>query len=312
MKRLAILLVGLLSLAAFPVNKGLVTDNAAILTPGEKTALEQKLRAFEQKTTVEIAVVTVTSLDGMTIDEYRVKLFEAWKIGKKGKDNGVLLVFAPNEPPTGKVGIEVGYGLEPLLNDAATGTIARERIRPGWRSDHRANGVIAGVDAIIERLSQAPPEAATTVTAPAVAGQSQSDLGLFLIWVGALFAVAAVVAYVLIRRSNRKYEEMQAETRRRAREDWATLAATDPVVRGSYGPPTHRRAVPVTPTRRHAVEPEPERRTTSFDTYAAPYEPPARHESYSSPDTSSSSSSSDSSYDFGGGSSGGGGSSNDL
>jgi uncharacterized protein len=301
MRRALLVPVFLLAIAAFPVNRGLVTDDAHILTTDEEVALEQKLRAFEQKTSVEMAVVTVLSLDGMSIDEYRVKLFETWKIGKKGKDNGVLLIFAPNEPPSGKVGIEVGYGLEPLLPDSVTGQIARERIRPGWRSTHRANGVIAGVDAIIERLSQAPPEAATQIVSQP---QSSDDAGIWIFFLLLLAIAIPIGVYLVIRarRASREEEEHASRIREELREEARNW--TPPYQGNHFTPPSGGTVVQRRP---HRVEPEPSRSESVYEPtpYVAPE--PTRYESpsYSAPDTSSS-------FDFGGGSSGGGGSSNDL
>jgi uncharacterized membrane protein YgcG len=292
MKHLAVaLLVAFLSIAAFPANKGLVTDDANILTVAEEAALEQKLRAFEQQTSVELAVVTVTSLDGMSIDEYRVKLFEAWKIGKKGKDNGVLMIFAPNEPPTGKVGIEVGYGLEGILPDGMTGAIIREQIRPGWRSAHRADGIIAGVDAIIARLSAPPVKAESAVTVSAPPNDAAESWWVLVALI--LIGVALIVFFMVRRARRRSYTPPVIGS-----QAWNRYFSDDQV------PPsqllTPRRATPYVSPRRAIIVSAPAP-THSYSYDSSP--------SYSSSDSSSSSSSS---FDFGGGSSGGAGASSDL
>ena len=88
------------------------------------------LRDVEQQTTAEIAVVTVPSLDGMTVEEYASRLFKAWGIGKKGRDNGVLVLVAPTEH---KMRIEVGYGLEAVLPDGLAGQIVRTECLPRFK-----------------------------------------------------------------------------------------------------------------------------------------------------------------------------------
>jgi uncharacterized protein len=131
----------------------LVTDDANLLTPADLDRLEVKLRKYEQGTSIEIAVVTVPSMNGDSIEEYAVNLFAAWGIGKKGKDNGVLLLLAPNEK---KMRIEVGYGLEPYLTDGAAGDIIREKITPIYRSGKIPESINGGVDAIIKDLGNQP------------------------------------------------------------------------------------------------------------------------------------------------------------
>jgi uncharacterized protein len=103
--------------------------------------------------------VTVQSLEDETIETYAVKLFEVWGIGKKGADNGALLLVAPNER---KVRIEVGYGLEGYLTDINSSVIIQDYILPEFKKGNYDTGVIAGVDKIIsviggERLSQSTP-----------------------------------------------------------------------------------------------------------------------------------------------------------
>lgn len=292
-----------ISLFAFPENKGLVTDEANVFSPQEHTILENKLRTFEEKTSIEFAVVTVNSLDGKDIDQYRNELFKAWGIGKKGKDNGVLMVVAPNEPPRGKIGIEVGYGLEGALNDSAVGEIVRHYVVPGWRSSHRADGLIAGVDAIVSRLQAAPPEQATTKATPARQEEATS-INPLIIGIGIIGLLAGVAFAVW--KHKKHVEELEAR-RLRAEEAWQarkeelrkqnTIRHTPPVTPVSKG----RTYVPVP-----IPIPEPRRRSYSDDS------PSYGSSSSSSYDSGSSGGSSSSSYDFGGGSSGGGGFSGDL
>src|SRR5215510_9002444 len=115
-KAAAAVCLGLLLLAVtvawsldFPRLTGRVVDEAGILDPQTKAALEQKLADFEAKTTGQFVVVTLKSLQGTSIEDYGYQLGRAWGIGQKDKNSGVLLIVAPNER---KVRIEVGYGLE--------------------------------------------------------------------------------------------------------------------------------------------------------------------------------------------------------
>lgn len=135
---------------ALPKPRGYVSDFAGLISPAARESLERRLSDFEKKTGNEIAVVTVENLSGTTIEDYAVRLFENWKIGKKGKDNGVLLLVAKGER---KVRIEVGYGLEPLLTDVQASRIIRESISPAFKAGDYDRGFREGVDRIIGTLS---------------------------------------------------------------------------------------------------------------------------------------------------------------
>jgi len=131
--------------AGFPQPQGRVNDFAAVLDEGAKTELVSIIRDAEAVSSAEIAVVTVPSLDGMTVEEYANKLFAAWGIGKKGADNGVLILVAPQER---KMRIEVGYGLEPVLPDSLAGSIIRSEFTPAFKEgDYRA-GILQGVSRV--------------------------------------------------------------------------------------------------------------------------------------------------------------------
>lgn len=131
----------------FPNPSGYVNDFAGILT--NTAALEQKLAQFEAETSNQIAVVTVASLDGAPIEDYAVALFEKWHIGQKTKDNGILLLIAPNER---EVRIEVGYGLEGALPDITASAIIRNEFLPQFKTNDFDAGVAAGVAAIMQAV----------------------------------------------------------------------------------------------------------------------------------------------------------------
>src|SRR6516162_1171382 len=101
----------------FPELTGRVVDDAGILDPATKAGLERKLAEFETKTTGQLVVVTLKSLQGTSIEDYGYQLGRHWQIGQKEKNTGALLIVAPNER---KVRIEVGYGFEGTLTDAVS------------------------------------------------------------------------------------------------------------------------------------------------------------------------------------------------
>ena len=131
---------------SFPALTGRVVDNAHIISPNEKNNLEEILAQHEQKTSNQLVVVTLPSLQGLTIEDYGYKLGRAWGIGQKGKNNGVLLIVAPNDRT---VRIEVGYGLEGVLTDAITSQIIQTIILPKLKNKDYSGGIADGASAII-------------------------------------------------------------------------------------------------------------------------------------------------------------------
>lgn len=154
-------LLALLAATGFPQPRGYVNDFAGVLDPTAHRRLEARLSAYEQETTNQIAIALFPSLEGRTIDEVGVKLFEEWKIGKRGKDNGILIVVGLKER---RVRIDVGYGLEGKVPDAQTGRIIREMIAPSFQQDRYAEGVERAVEeliALIGGTTTAPPPVPT-------------------------------------------------------------------------------------------------------------------------------------------------------
>ncbi len=132
-----------------PALTGRVTDEAHVLPREEAARLEAALAAHEAKTTEQVVVATVPSLQGLGIEEYANRLFRAWGLGQKDKNNGVLLLVAPNER---EVRIEVGYGLEGALTDALSSRIIHEIMLPAFRSGDMPGGVEAGTLAVLKVL----------------------------------------------------------------------------------------------------------------------------------------------------------------
>jgi len=135
---------------AFPPLSGRVVDAANVLRPEDRAAIEEKLKAHEERTTDQVVVATVPSLGGLTVEDYANRLFRHWRIGRTDKNNGALLLVAPSER---RVRIEVGYGLEGALTDALTKVIITTAVAPRFRSGDFAGGVSAGVDAVLSILT---------------------------------------------------------------------------------------------------------------------------------------------------------------
>jgi uncharacterized protein len=134
----------------FPELTGRVVDDAGVLDASTKAALERKLAEFETKTTGQLVVVTLKSLEGTSIEDYGYQLGRHWQIGQKEKNTGALLIVAPNER---KVRIEVGYGFEGTLTDAVSKLIIENSIIPRFRANDFAGGIGRGVDDIIQAVS---------------------------------------------------------------------------------------------------------------------------------------------------------------
>src|SRR5580698_96907 len=136
----------------FPALSGRVVDEAGILDAPARAALTQSLADLEQKTTDQLVVVTLKSLQGTSIEDYGYQLGRRWKIGQKDKDSGAMLIVAASER---EVRIEVGYGLEGTLTDAATKVIIENAILPRFRTGDFAGGIRSGVADIIQLLGGA-------------------------------------------------------------------------------------------------------------------------------------------------------------
>jgi uncharacterized protein len=139
----------------FPALTGRVVDDAGIIPADVEARLVSKLAALEDKTSDQLVVATVKSLDGYDIQDYGYQLGRAWGIGQKGKNNGVVLLIAPNEH---KVGFEVGYGLEGTLTDALTQVIIQNAILPRFRANDFPGGIERAVDDTIQVLTGDAPE----------------------------------------------------------------------------------------------------------------------------------------------------------
>lgn len=141
---------------AVPALSGRVNDYASMISPQARATINGKLKVLEESESTQIVILTVPSLEGEPIENFSIRVAEAWKIGQKGKDNGILMIVSKSDR---KIRIEVGYGLEGRLTDLQSGRIIDEVIKPAFKSGDIDSGFIAGVDALIASVKgeyQAP------------------------------------------------------------------------------------------------------------------------------------------------------------
>ena len=133
-----------------PPLQGRVNDLVGILSSTDKTRLEQQLSAIESETTNQIAILIIPSLDGNPIEDFSIRVSRTWALGRKGRNNGVLILMSVLER---EARIEVGYGLEGALTDAQSSYIIRNIMVPEFRQQHYANGLSRAVDAIAAAIA---------------------------------------------------------------------------------------------------------------------------------------------------------------
>lgn len=136
---------------SYPQYAGYVNDYADLISPGHEEWIANLSSELEQKTTAQIAVLTVRTTRPLEIEDYAWNLFERWGIGQKGEDNGVLLLVASEDR---RLRIESGYGLEGALPDLACDQIIRNTIAPHFREDRYSEGIVAGVAAIAAAVAK--------------------------------------------------------------------------------------------------------------------------------------------------------------
>src|SRR5258707_11064595 len=138
---------------AVPPLKSRVTDLTNTLNPDQRSALEQTLAEFEARKGSQIAVLLVPTTQPETVEQYAVRVEETWKLGRKGVDDGVLLVVAKNDR---RLKLEVGYGLEGVLPDAAAKRIIEDDITPRFKQGDFYGGIRAGVDRMMRTIEGEP------------------------------------------------------------------------------------------------------------------------------------------------------------
>ena len=167
--------------------EGPVYDGANVIPPVDEQLLDARLREYNERTGRALVVATVPSLQEDTVENFAVRLYEAWGIGGAETDAGLLMLVAPTEH---EARIEVGYGLHQYVTDILSGRIMREQMIPRFKEDDYAGGITAGIDALITQLDRDPADAKAVAEA-AAAAEREHEQGEFpfgvLVWLGFLF-----------------------------------------------------------------------------------------------------------------------------
>ena len=181
-------LAGAQELQAVPQLSAHVTDRTATLAPDQRSRLEAKLADFERQKGAQIALLIVPTVNPETVEQYALRVVESWKLGRKGVDDGALLLIAKDDR---KLRIEVGYGLEGALNDATGKRIISETITPRFKQGDYFGGLDAGLDAMIKVIDGEPlpePKSAGNPTDDGFDIEAILPIGFVLI-----FAVGSVL-----------------------------------------------------------------------------------------------------------------------
>lgn len=183
----------LLGKTTYPEPTGHVNDFASVLSAQSRNRLENLLTTLNAQTGVEIAVVTWPALNDAPIDDVSMGIAEQWKIGKKGQDNGLLFLIAPNDR---KMRIEVGYGLEPILPDAMTGRIQDNDVIPEFRAGNMDAGIVNGTEAIVGIIAKhykLNPEDLNLKASPNVRTKQSKQSPLQLIFKVIIIIIAIII-----------------------------------------------------------------------------------------------------------------------
>lgn len=201
----ALLLAGMALAYDFPPLSGRIVDAANVIPAATRAALEQKLAALEEKSGIQLVVATVPSLGGDEIEPYANALFRQWGLGQKDKNNGVLLLVAPNQR---RARIEVGYGLEGTLTDALSRIIIANAMAPRFKTGDYGGGVERGVDDIIAVLTT---DASEWQKRPELRlDRSDSAADSFAPWVA--FALFVIIVVLLTRAPRQGADRGRAAT----------------------------------------------------------------------------------------------------
>jgi uncharacterized protein len=190
-----------------------VNDYAGVLSAAERERLERKLVERERESSSQVVVAVFRALEGESLEDFSIRLAQAWRVGRKGLDNGVIfLVFLDDR----RMRLEVGYGLEATLTDALAGAIIRDEVAPRFREGRYADGIEAGLDAIAAVIAGTYRQPAPSRGGP----RAETVVVLGLVAFVAIFAVVAALGAA----------QQQRRTRRRGwtggRGGWAALPPT--------------------------------------------------------------------------------------
>jgi uncharacterized protein len=189
-------LAGAQDFAPIPPLQSHVTDMAGMLDPGQRTALENVLKEYESRTGSQIAVLLIRSTAPEAIEQYGIRVADAWKLGRKGVDDGIILIVAKDNPPAlRRLRIEAGRGVQGTVTDAQSKRILQDVIAPHFRQNDFYGGLAAGVSALTSLLDQEHFPAPAGQRAGPEAGSSLSDL------LPILFIALMIIGVMMMSRS---------------------------------------------------------------------------------------------------------------
>jgi uncharacterized protein len=165
-----------------PAPRGWVTDGTGLLSPVARGALDRKLAAYERQTGHQVAVWIGPTLGATPIEDFAVKTFKAWGLGRQGEDDGILVVVLAQDR---RVAIEVGYGLEAVVPDAVASRVINETMVPALRAGQPGAALDSGVNALLEKIEGKPFAPPDQVTPPAGQKPGAGQIVLYLILGGA-------------------------------------------------------------------------------------------------------------------------------
>jgi uncharacterized protein len=178
-----------------------VNDEADMLPAAAEQQLEQKLAAFEQKYHHQFALLTIDTLDGDAVEDFSIRVVEAWKLGKKGEDDGLLLLVVERDH---KFRLEVGYGLEGDLTDAFTSRVSRNVLTPALRAGKADEGIKQAFDVLMQKAAgEAVPDAAVAPPRTERRGKSAGGLLVMLFFVVAFFVLPLLMPLISPRSARR-------------------------------------------------------------------------------------------------------------
>jgi uncharacterized protein len=186
---LAVTAAGAQQFAPVPPLQAQVTDTVGMLTPDQRNTLENVLREYKARTGSEIAILLVGSTAPEAIEQYGIRVAEAWKIGRKGIDDGAILIVAKDNPKAlRRLRIEAGRGVQGTVTDAQSKRILEDVIAPHFRQNDFYGGLAAGVSALTTLLDR------EHFVAPAKQAQTTKEEGDGIGWIPLLFFAFVVIA----------------------------------------------------------------------------------------------------------------------
>ena len=212
----------------FPPLTGRVVDQANLLSTTQELELAAQSEALEKQTGAQFVVATVNSLEDQEIADYAYRLGRHWQIGDEKRDDGVILLVAPNER---KVWIATGYGAEGVLPDILAGRITRDTILPRFREGDMAGGIMAGADAVVKQLSLSPDEARAQADQARQETRAQGDSFNFV----PLIFWGMMILFVLLSMGRRAGRGRRYRSRRGGISPWVVLWGLSELSRASRG-----------------------------------------------------------------------------